>query len=79
MPRIGGGTTGGTTTGPNPALRTWYAALANRHYAPAKLVAIGSSSVEGQGATVYGRHYVDMLVGKLLAQNPVTGVTGPGT
>jgi lysophospholipase L1-like esterase len=75
---VSAGTFGGAAP-PAVALRTWAAAFANRHYTPAKVVAIGSSSVEGQGATVYGRHYVDMLVGKLLAQNPVAGVTGPGT
>ncbi|MGK5677506.1 GDSL-type esterase/lipase family protein [Actinoplanes sp. URMC 104] len=61
------------------ALRTWRAALADRHYNPAKIAVIADSLSEGVGAGAYGRGWVPMLLGQLRMRYPVTGVTGgPG-
>jgi len=61
------------------ALRTWYAALANRHYAPAKIVTLGGSTSEGYGSTVHSRQLYQQLAARLRGRYPVAGaVGGPG-
>lgn len=55
---------------------TFRSALANRHYSPVKILGLGASTMEGQGATVYGRHFLAMLTARLRERYPVSGVTG---
>lgn len=67
---------GSSDTARSLSLRNWFAALANRKYAPANVAVVGGSSSEGVGATAFGRHYFDQLRDRIRAQFPVTGVTG---
>ncbi len=57
-------------------LRAWRSALANRWYAPVRVVAVGSSTTAGLNSTALDRRYTNR-VGDLLHReyNP-TGVTG---
>lgn len=58
------------------SLRKWYAALANRHYSPAKIAVIGDSLSEGVGASVFGRAWVPQTLARLRNRFPVSGVAG---
>jgi lysophospholipase L1-like esterase len=60
----------------NTPLRKWHAALANRHYSPAKIAIIGDSLSEGIGASKFGRGWVPMMTALLRNRFPVTGVVG---
>lgn len=60
----------------NVPLRKWHAALANRHYAPAKIAVLGDSLSEGIGATAFGRGWVPMALGQLRNRFPANGVAG---
>lgn len=60
----------------NTPLRKWYAALANRHYAPAKIAVIGDSLSEGVGASQYGRGWVPKMAELLRARFPAPGGAG---
>ena len=60
------------------AMRTWYAALANRAYAPAKIVVLGGSTTEGYGATVHGRQLYQQLLTRLRCWYPTAGATTGG-
>jgi lysophospholipase L1-like esterase len=64
------------TPAPDPALRTFHAALANRAYAPVKIVALGASTVDGVGVTAWGRALLDRLAVNLRVTYPISGVTG---
>ncbi|GGN72296.1 hypothetical protein GCM10010112_40410 [Actinoplanes lobatus] len=65
-----------STPDPGLPLLGWHAALANRHYEPAVVAVIGSSSSEGVGSSRYGRGYVPMLADNLRTRFPVTGAAG---
>lgn len=59
------------------ALRTWFAALADRENNPANIVIVGDSMTEGQATSiVWGQRYVDRLRAGIRARYPVSGVTG---
>ena len=58
------------------ALEAWYAALGGRSTAPANLVALGDSMIQGQGATTFARRWVARLRDGLRDRYPTTGVTG---
>jgi len=57
----------------NTPLRKWYAALANRHYSPAKIAVIGDSLSEGVGASQFGRGWVPKMTELLRARFPSAG------
>ncbi|MCK9896978.1 GDSL-type esterase/lipase family protein [Frankia sp. AgB32] len=57
-------------------LRAWRAALANRWYAPARIVAVGSSTTAGVAATAIDRRYVNRLGDLLHASHNPPGVAG---
>jgi hypothetical protein len=63
---------------PDAALTPWFAALANRDNAPAKILCIGDSITEGQGATTEDRRWVSRLRDGLRRRHPVTGALGSG-
>lgn len=50
-----------TTPQGHPAMRTWYAALANRFFSRANVVVIGDSISEGQGATQVAYRSINRL------------------
>lgn len=60
----------------NTPLRKWYAALANRHYSPAKIAVIGDSLSEGVGASQFGRGWVPKMAELLRARFPAPGGVG---
>lgn len=64
-----------STTQPG-GLRTWRGALNRRTIAPARIVAMGSSTVEGQGTSAYGKQMLDQLVERLRSYYPTPGVRG---
>lgn len=57
-------------------LLPWFAALANRQYAPCNIAFVGDSITEGQGATARAYRWQDMLISRLRQQYPTGGVTG---
>jgi lysophospholipase L1-like esterase len=59
-----------------PALRRWYAALANRHFAPANAIVIGDSLTEGQGASSKANRYLSRLQSSLRTRYPSNGSAG---
>lgn len=56
-------------------LATWYAALANRANAPAKILWFGDSQLEGTGATVKANRAIDRVMAMLDAAYPTSGAT----
>ncbi|MEV2277881.1 SGNH/GDSL hydrolase family protein [Nocardiopsis sp. NPDC049922] len=62
--------------GSTAALMGWHAALADRHYARANIVALGDSITEGQGATDFAHTWPARLRDLLRARFPTAGVTG---
>jgi lysophospholipase L1-like esterase len=78
MPKIGGTSGGGgaSTAQVIPALRTFHAALGNRAYAPARIAALGGSTIDGVGVTAWGRGVTDRLAATLRAAFPVPGIAG---
>jgi lysophospholipase L1-like esterase len=61
------------------ALARWYSALANRDYAPAKMVVLGDSISEGSGSSAFGRGWVPQLLNRLRTKFPTSGIgTGGG-
>lgn len=59
-----------------PGLAAWHAALANRAAAPAKVLWVGDSIVEGVDAASYGTRWVDRALARLRLDHPTAGVTG---
>jgi lysophospholipase L1-like esterase len=80
----GGGSSSWTTLTSKPdfltdhtwSLRRWYAALANRHYTPAKIAVVGDSIAEGIGASQFGRSWVPMTLNHLRDKFPVSWIPG---
>lgn len=66
----------GYDVSPPADLQTWYAALANRHYAPANIVCIGDSITEGASADAIGKRWTSRLAANLRGRFPVSGVVG---
>lgn len=60
------------------ALRPWFAALANRNISPAKVLVIGDSITEGQGATARDHRWLSRTRENIRARFPTIGVTGGG-
>lgn len=65
-------------SGPIPALRNWYQALAGRDYAAAKIVGIGDSWMEYRTATAFGRQWTQKLPKLLRQKYPTNGSSGGG-
>lgn len=57
-------------------LRKWFAALGNRHTAPAKVLVFGDSLSEGTGAGTFQKRWMQVLQDALRNRYPVPGVTG---
>jgi lysophospholipase L1-like esterase len=55
---------------------TWKSALDDRARKPARILAIGESTTEGQGATTRDRRWLDLLAAQLRSSYPVAGVVG---
>lgn len=69
----------GLTASDITKLKPWHAALANRHFIPAKALYIGDSQVEGEGATTRANRSVDRLTNFLRNRFPTDGIgTGGG-
>jgi hypothetical protein len=61
---------------PDSAMRRWFAALGNRHTAPAKVLVFGDSNSEGTGAGTFQKRWMQVLQDALRSRYPVPGVTG---
>ena len=61
---------------PDTALRKWFAALGNRHTAPANVLIFGDSNSEGTGAGTFAKRWQQVLQDALRNRYPVPGVTG---
>lgn len=62
--------------GVNPALKRWYVALGNRHFAPAQVACVGDSLTEGQGASVKTNRFQTRLQTQLRNMYPSNGSSG---
>lgn len=60
------------------ALRQWWSALANRHFAPVRIAILGDSFTEGVGATTRPNRWADRLRDQLRARFPSDGVGSGG-
>jgi lysophospholipase L1-like esterase len=60
------------------ALRQWYSALADRHFAPAKVAMLGDSFTEGQGASTRVNRWTDRLRTQLRTRYPSDGIGSGG-
>lgn len=60
----------------NTALRKWWAALANRYAAPARVLVMGDSISEGTGSTTFARRWQAVLQGELRGRFQPPGVVG---
>lgn len=67
----------GTPLGNRRALAPWYAALADRDSAPAKIMVIGDSTMH-YGASAWSKTTTERLRALLQAKYPTTGVATPG-
>lgn len=61
---------------PPDELSRFHNALAKRFYSPVRILVIGDSLSEGQGATVKSRRWIEMLQSRLRFLYPVSGVAG---
>lgn len=57
-------------------LLTWSAALANQARRPAKIVAIGESTTEGQGVSARENRWLNLLAAQLRQADPGGGAAG---
>lgn len=55
---------------------TWKSALDNRDGSPAKVLAIGESTTEGQGASTRDKRWLNLMAAQLRRDYPVAGVVG---
>jgi lysophospholipase L1-like esterase len=62
--------------GHNPKLRRWYAGLAGRYAAPARVLVIGDSISEGTGSTAYARRWQSLLQSQLRGRFQPPGAVG---
>lgn len=72
------GSAASASSGPIPALRNWYQALAGRDYAAAKIVGVGDSWMEYRTATAFGRQWTQLLPKRLRARFPTAGIGSGG-
>ncbi|WP_418346222.1 SGNH/GDSL hydrolase family protein [Rhodococcus pyridinivorans] len=71
----GGGSSGLVDTS---VMQTWYAALASRDYAQARIMYIGDSTGEGEGVTSISKRVVNRLQSILRQRFPVDGIGSGG-